>query len=62
MVDHGRLLVNKDNKTVVIFNAPIGSGKDVACQYLKDYFQVGKILAFKDELYKDTADYFNIDV
>ena len=53
--------MNKDNKTVVIFNAAPSSGKDVACQYLKDYFQVGKILAFKDELYKDTAEYFNID-
>lgn len=49
------------NKTVVIFNAAPSSGKDIACQYLKDYFQVGKILAFKDELYKDTAEHFNID-
>lgn len=54
--------MNKDNKTVIIFNSPPNSGKDIACQYLKDYFQVGKILAFKDELYKDTAEYFNIDV
>ena len=54
--------MNKDNKTVVIFNAPIGSGKDIAAQYLRGYFQTGTILAFKDELYKDTADYFNIDV
>ena len=54
--------MNKDNKTVVIFNAAPSSGKDIACQYLRDYFQVGTILAFKDELYKDTADYFNIDV
>lgn len=54
--------MNRENKTVVIFNAPPSSGKDIACQYLRDYFQVGKILAFKDELYKDTANYFNIDV
>lgn len=54
--------MSKDNKTVVIFNAPIGSGKDVACQYLKDYFSTGTILAFKDELYKDTAEYFSVDV
>ena len=54
--------MSKDNKTVVVFNAAPSSGKDVACQYLKDYFQVGSILAFKDELYKDTAEYFNIDV
>lgn len=54
--------MNKDDKTVVIFNAAPNSGKDVACQYLKGYFQTGNILAFKDELYKDTAEYFNIDV
>ena len=53
---------NTSNKTVVIFNAPANSGKDVACQYLRDYFCTGEILAFKDELYKDTAEYFNIDV
>lgn len=54
--------MNKDNKTVVIFNAPACSGKDISCQYMKDYFCAGKILAFKDELYKDTAEHFNIDV
>lgn len=54
--------MNKDNKTVVIFNAAPSSGKDVACQYLKGYFCTGEILAFKDELYKDTAEHFNIDV
>lgn len=54
--------MSKDNKTVVIFNAGPNSGKDISCQYLKDYFSTGTILAFKDELYKDTAEYFNIDV
>ena len=54
--------MSKDNKTVVIFNAAPSSGKDIACQYLRDYFCTGTILAFKDELYKDTAEYFNIDV
>lgn len=54
--------MNRDNKTVVIFNAPACSGKDIACQYLKDYFCTGEIFAFKDELYKDTAEYFNITV
>lgn len=49
-------------KTVVIFNSPPNSGKDIASQYLRGYFQTGTILAFKDELYKDTAEYFNIDV
>ena len=49
-------------KTVVIFNSPPNSGKDIAAQYLRGYFQTGTILAFKDELYKDTAEYFNIDV
>ena len=50
------------NKTVVIFNAAPSSGKDIACQYLRDYFCTGEILAFKDELYKDTAEHFNTDV
>lgn len=54
--------MNKDNKTVVIFNAGPNSGKDISCQYLRDYFCTGTILAFKDELYKDTAEYFNIEV
>ena len=26
------------DKTVVIFNSPANSGKDIAAQYLKDYF------------------------
>ena len=54
--------IDVSNKTVVVFNAPPSSGKDIACQYLRDYFCTGEILAFKDELYKDTAEYFNIDV
>lgn len=51
-----------DKKTVVIFNSPKGSGKDLAAQYMRDYFCTGSIIAFKDELYKDTANYFNTDV
>ena len=50
------------NKTVIIFNSAKGSGKDVATDMLVNYFQSGVKLAFKDELYKDTANYFNIDV
>ena len=41
MVDHGRLLMSNktiSDKTVVIFNSPANSGKDLAAQYLKDYF------------------------
>lgn len=49
-------------KTVVIFNSPPASGKDVAVNFLKDYFGTGEILAFKDGLYKDTARHFNINV
>ena len=48
------------NKTVIIFNSAPNSGKDVAVKYLKEYFQTGEVIAFKDELYKDTANYFNI--
>ena len=50
------------NKTVIIFNSAPNSGKDLAAKYLKDYFQTGEVIAFKDELYKDTASYFDIDV
>ena len=49
------------NKTVIIFNSAPNSGKDLVAQYLKDYFQTGEVIAFKDELYKDTANYFDID-
>ena len=50
----------KLTKTVVIFNSPPNSGKDISTQYMKDYFCTGEVIAFKDELYKDTANYFNI--
>lgn len=50
------------NKTVVIFNAPIGAGKDVSADYLHEYFQSGQRLSFKEALYEDTAEYFDIDV
>lgn len=49
------------DKTVVIFNSPANSGKDIATDMLVNYFQSGVKLAFKDELYKDTANYFDID-
>lgn len=49
------------NKTVVIFNSPANSGKDVAASFMCDYFTTGEVIAFKDELYKDTAKHFNID-
>ena len=50
------------DKTVVIFNAPIGAGKDASADYLHEYFQSGQRLSFKEALYEDTADYFDIDV
>lgn len=50
------------NKTVVIFNAPPNSGKDVSADYLHEYFQSGQRLSFKEALYEDTAEYFDIDV
>ena len=52
----------KLTKTVVIFNSPPNSGKDISTQYMKDYFCTGEVIAFKDELYKDTATYFDIEV
>ncbi len=52
----------KLTKTIVIFNSPPNSGKDVSTQYMKDYFCTGEVIAFKDELYKDTASYFDIEV
>lgn len=50
------------NKTIVIFNAPIGAGKDVSADYLHEYFQSGQRLSFKEALYEDTAEYFDLDV
>ena len=47
-------------KTVVIFNAPPNSGKDVATDMLWKYFQSGTKLAFKDSLYSDVASHYNI--
>lgn len=49
-------------KTVVVFNSPKGSGKDVAASFMCDYFATGEVLAFKDELYLDTARHFDIGV
>lgn len=49
-------------KTVVIFNAPPNSGKDVATEMLWKYFQSGTKLAFKDSLYSDVASHYNISV
>lgn len=50
------------NKTIVIFNAPIGAGKDVSADYMHSYFQSGQRLSFKEALYEDTAEYFDIDM
>lgn len=50
------------NKTVVIFNAAPNSGKDVSADYLHEYFQSGQRLSFKEALYEDAAEYFDIDV
>ena len=56
------VIVSDNQKTVVIFNSPPNSGKDVAVQYLRGYFGTGEVLAFKDELYLDTARHFDIGV
>lgn len=55
-------IVGNNQKTVVIFNSPPNSGKDVAVQYLRGYFGTGEVLAFKDELYLDTSRHFDVDV
>ena len=54
--------MNKTNKTVVIFNAPASSGKDLAADFMLSYFNTGLKASFKDALYVDTANHFNIDV
>ena len=54
--------MKKTNKTVVIFNAAPNSGKDVAADFMLNYFNTGLKASFKDALYVDTAKYFNIDV
>lgn len=53
---------NASSKTVVIFNAPPSSGKDVVVDFMLNYFNTGLKASFKDALYIDTAKYFNIDV
>ena len=53
---------NVFNKTIVIFNAPPNAGKDVSADYMHNYFQSGQRLSFKEALYQDTAEYFDIDV
>ena len=50
------------DKTIVIFNAPIGAGKDAAADFMLSYFNTGLKASFKDALYVDTAKHFNIDV
>ena len=50
------------NKVVVIFNAPPSSGKDLAADFMLNYFKTGLKASFKDALYEDTAKYFDIDV
>ena len=50
------------NKTVIVFNAPPNAGKDESVNMMYSYFQSGVKLAFKDELYLDTSEYFNCDV
>ena len=52
----------REQKTVVIFNSPAGSGKDTAADMLYGYFNTGNRINFKDDLYQDTAEYFNIAV
>ena len=50
------------DKTIVIFNAPIGAGKDVSADFMLSYFNTGLKASFKDALYVDTAKHFNIAV
>lgn len=50
------------NKTVIIFNGPIGSGKDTCAALMREYFTTGEIVSFKDELYEDVARHFSVDV
>lgn len=53
---------NTSSKTVVVFNAPPNAGKDVTADFMLSYFNTGLKASFKDTLYVDTAEYFNIDV
>ena len=53
---------NTSNKVVVIFNAAPSSGKDVATDFMLNYFNTGLKASFKDALYVDTANHFNIAV
>lgn len=53
---------NTSNKVIVIFNAAPSSGKDLAADFMLNYFNTGLKASFKDALYVDTAKYFDIDV
>lgn len=50
------------DKTIVIFNAPPNVGKDISADYMHSYFQSGQRLSFKEALYEDTAEYFDVGV
>jgi hypothetical protein len=45
----------------IIFNGPPGSGKDEACHFLKVNYGY-RHLQFKDQLFIDTAEYFNVSL
>ena len=45
----------------IIFNGPPGSGKDEACLFLKTIYGY-KHLQFKDELFVETARFFNVSM
>lgn len=48
-------------KQVILINGAPNSGKDTVAKIMQQLCGYGKIAAFKDQLYVDTAEYFGID-
>lgn len=54
-------MIDPKNTYVILLNGPIGSGKDHIADLLEKYVGWNKCM-FKDELYKETAAHFNVDL
>lgn len=50
------------SKKVILLNGAPNSGKDESAKILKKLFGFGSIHSFKDELYKETAEYYGLDL
>lgn len=56
------LVISDIRKTMIIFNAPKNTGKDVACEYLLSLYPNAEHRFFKEELYELTSKYYNMEL